>query len=68
MGFLAPSRAQAEALEVSWQPYGLGRGADCRLALPAEVTATSWTKQAPSEGRGVNWRGHCDVGVDRKRA
>ena len=44
------SRVQAEALEVSGQLDGLGRGADCRPALPAEVTATSWTKQAPSEG------------------
>lgn len=67
-GLLAPSRAQAEALEVSGQPDGLGHGAYCRLAFPAEVTVTSWTKQAPSEGRGVNWRGHRDVGVDRKCA
>lgn len=44
------SRVQAEVLEVSGQLDGLGRGADCWPALPAEVTATSWTKQAPLEG------------------
>lgn len=45
-------RVLAEVLQVSGQPDGPRRGADCRPGLPSEVMAASWAKQAPSVAGG----------------
>lgn len=45
-------RVPAEVLQVSGQPDGPRRGADCRPGLPSEVMAASWAKQARSVAAG----------------